>query len=668
MHDRASYPNAKTGTAALAQPIHDPLGLLPEHLNAIAYEWNSHLIKQKISGNYLRILNAIYHQTIDFNKWEDDLAGKRLQQLTHIRYDHSNFIVKKLFEKNIILKRKGNYGSIVSINFNFSTWGKPRKNTEPNHANNDPTQLLAEEIRNNPIDNGVDLGLSDDFTVNPVAAKPEPQIETKPVITEKIIISEPESQIEKKPDSTKKFMISESEIKAIVEEQIAENSLISKPESEATSDELTMQQMEAQFEELRQRKQFTEQKLAELAIKEKANDQELLRLKEQEEIAEARYKQALELEASYQSKELLSKQEPAPPIEAQVLEQEENLPTEAEFLRESMENEIVQCYIEEQQQLHDRIDQLESKLTNNQDIEQQWQAQNQHVQKIENQQTQQSKKITELEIALEQQKQAEQAAQQQAAQQQKIAEQYAQKEAEYYAEKQLENLSISIPSPEDYIVAMPLVNNVDSSIDNQYDDSEDNYKNAPNASFELPQNLQFLNFADNISSELQSKLVNLLLEAGQDAQKLLDIFSAQLSNKNDLDSVLSPTARFAQLLHRLQIGELNIEDTETLITRAKGEQTPYLLEFERLETIQQAAYSEQQRYLTIYKEAAEEQSLSMEDYLETQSKTEFWQRLCDELRQSEYALRDLMVARTAITNTTTSNHQIAPHHHAKVLD
>jgi hypothetical protein len=338
-------------------------------------------------------------------------------------------------------------------------------------------------------------------------------------------------------------------------------------------------------------------------------------------------------------------------LEEQAFEQEEDLPTEEEFLRESMENEIVQSYLEEQQQLHDRIDQLESKLTNNQGIEQQWHEQNQHVQNIENKQTQQSKKIAELEVALAQQKQSEQAAQQQAAEQQKIAEQYAQKEAEYYAEKQLESLSISVSSPEDYIVAMPLVNNVNSPIDDQYDDSEDNYKNTPNPSFELPLSLQSLNFADNISSELQASLVNLLLEAGQDAQKLLDIFSAQLSNKNDPDAVLSPAARFAKLLQRLQTGELNIEDTETLIIRAKGEKTPYQLEFERLEIIQQTAYSEQQRYFALYKQAAEEQSLSMEDYLETQSKTEFWQCLCDELRQSKYALRDLMVAQTAITDT-----------------
>ncbi len=172
MHDRASYATACAGASiGDAQPINDPIGLLPEHLNSITFEWNAHLIKQKISGNYLRILNAIYHQTIDFNKWEDDLAGKRLQQLTHIRYDHSNFILKRLYERNIILKRKGSFGSIVSINFDFSTWGKQYKQDEPHDANNDPCLLLSEEIRNNPIDDGIDLGLSDDFHAPPMVTQ-----------------------------------------------------------------------------------------------------------------------------------------------------------------------------------------------------------------------------------------------------------------------------------------------------------------------------------------------------------------------------------------------------------------------------------------------------------------------------------------------------------------
>jgi phage replication O-like protein O len=159
MQDARLYPNAATASANNAEfsaaPNNSLDQLLPEHLNMISSEWLANLVQWRFSGNQMRVLNAIFRHTIYFWKREDDMNGARLQQITEIRYDHVNNIVKKFAEQNVLILRKGFYGFWMSINFDFSTWGK--KNLDIPADNNDPSRLLPEAMRNTPDDNGKSL-------------------------------------------------------------------------------------------------------------------------------------------------------------------------------------------------------------------------------------------------------------------------------------------------------------------------------------------------------------------------------------------------------------------------------------------------------------------------------------------------------------------------------
>ncbi len=159
MQDARLYPNAATASANNAEfsaaPNNSLENLLPEHLNMISSEWLANLVQWRFSGNQMRVLNAIFRHTIYFWKREDDMNGTRLQQITEIRYDHINHIVKKFAEQNVLILRKGFYGFWMSINFDFSTWGK--KNIDIPADNNDPTRLLPETVRDIPDDNGKSL-------------------------------------------------------------------------------------------------------------------------------------------------------------------------------------------------------------------------------------------------------------------------------------------------------------------------------------------------------------------------------------------------------------------------------------------------------------------------------------------------------------------------------
>jgi len=153
MHNAAFYPdepalsNQEGSTSASDNSLKN---LLPNQLNIITSAWLSHLVQWQFSGNEMRVLNAVFRHTIGFWKHEDDMNGARLQQITKIRYDHVNVIVKKLAAKNILILRKGFHGFWMSINFNFSTWGKSNIDIHP--SSNDPTQLLPEETE--PVDTG----------------------------------------------------------------------------------------------------------------------------------------------------------------------------------------------------------------------------------------------------------------------------------------------------------------------------------------------------------------------------------------------------------------------------------------------------------------------------------------------------------------------------------
>jgi hypothetical protein len=49
-----------------------------------------------------------------------------------------------------------------------------------------------------------------------------------------------------------------------------------------------------------------------------------------------------------------------------------------------------------------------------------------------------------------------------------------------------------------------------------------------------------------------------------------------------------------------------------------------------------------QHYLDYYQREAQDNHISVEQYIEDQEQMDFWQALCSTLKQSEYAIRDLM--------------------------
>jgi hypothetical protein len=115
------------------------LDLLPEHVGQIGSAFIQQLSLASLNSRDVQILSAIYTQTIGFDKREDDMNGRRLEQLTGIRPDHANASVRRLEGWNIIVTRSGDYGKWMSVNYDFSHWGK----AYPESQTNEPYGLLS---------------------------------------------------------------------------------------------------------------------------------------------------------------------------------------------------------------------------------------------------------------------------------------------------------------------------------------------------------------------------------------------------------------------------------------------------------------------------------------------------------------------------------------------
>ena len=168
---------AQTEQGSALKAADNYLNLLPEHRNEINNQWLSHVVTQRISGNGMRILHSIYRHTIGFNKQKDDLSGKRLQQISYIRADHANHTLHALEADHAIICQDGRYGQIVSINFDFASWGK--KHCEEQQITpkfiSDPRYLLPKRYRDEPIDSGNIIGanLSDVLAENSADSSPQ---------------------------------------------------------------------------------------------------------------------------------------------------------------------------------------------------------------------------------------------------------------------------------------------------------------------------------------------------------------------------------------------------------------------------------------------------------------------------------------------------------------
>jgi phage replication O-like protein O len=156
------------------------LDLLPEHHAQIALSFIKQLSLATIKSRDVRILSAIYIQTIGFNKREDDMNGARLEQLTGIRPDHSNESVRRLEGLNVIVTRKGSYGKWMSVNFDLAHWGK----AHPESQTNDPRCLLSEDYQT-PLD-------LDDTEVFKLHTPPDSVDKQATIDTTEVIIEQPQ--------------------------------------------------------------------------------------------------------------------------------------------------------------------------------------------------------------------------------------------------------------------------------------------------------------------------------------------------------------------------------------------------------------------------------------------------------------------------------------------
>jgi hypothetical protein len=475
--------------------------------------------------------------------------------------------------------------------------------------------LLSEEISNNPIDNGMDLGLSDDFHTQPINTI-KPPLETGNIQPKKA-----KPNTDNPPVQTK---------------------------TEAS---------------------HTNSKTIEATEKPPVNHVNTKTIEANE----------------------------APHANSKVIDYETN---KVETLRAVVEQEVLRVQTQKQQALEAKISDLKQRLVHQSELEKQFVEQNQYIQTIQEQQAQQSEKlakfinieqeaqayiieydkqIAELKQTVQQQQASEQAAQEYAIQQQKVMEETIQKNADLQAEQVLQQSKIAeyqtqiaqaeakikeeyqvkiaqaefpVPAQQQLHVSATVIDAVTKEIrDTEINQSD---YNQSELDIDKSSNNQFISksddlyYADNIPVELRKDLAELLPESTQHAQKLLDIFSAQLSNPNQ--PIQNPIVDFAHLVQRLQIGELNIEDTETLIARARGDKTPQQYEFERLftdlEEIRHTAELNKQHYLEYYQRGAEDNHISVEEYIEDQDQMEFWQELCSTLKQSECAIRDLMAQDT----------------------
>ena len=137
------------------------LNLFPEQALEIYNRCFNYLATCQLSSRCVRIFCAVMDQTVIFGKLEDNVTSTRLQQLTKIRRDHAASAMRELAKNNVIIHRRGGeFHNYVSVNFNLSSWGSGRTNTEA--RSNDPRHLISDKYADEVVDQGLELTATDE--------------------------------------------------------------------------------------------------------------------------------------------------------------------------------------------------------------------------------------------------------------------------------------------------------------------------------------------------------------------------------------------------------------------------------------------------------------------------------------------------------------------------
>ena len=82
----------------------------------IANELLDAILLFDFSERQYKIVFAIIRKTYGYNKKHDDISLSQLSAITKITNNHVSAIVSKLVEMNVIIKNKGKFANVLSIN------------------------------------------------------------------------------------------------------------------------------------------------------------------------------------------------------------------------------------------------------------------------------------------------------------------------------------------------------------------------------------------------------------------------------------------------------------------------------------------------------------------------------------------------------------------------
>lgn len=88
----------------------------------IANELLDEIILFKFSLRQIKVILAIIRKTYGFNKKEDDISLSQIGAMCQLPSSHVSKEINSLVEMNVVRKRAGRYGHILSLNKNYDEW------------------------------------------------------------------------------------------------------------------------------------------------------------------------------------------------------------------------------------------------------------------------------------------------------------------------------------------------------------------------------------------------------------------------------------------------------------------------------------------------------------------------------------------------------------------
>ncbi|CAB3782129.1 replication protein [Paraburkholderia fynbosensis] len=91
----------------------------------IANELYDAVLSYPFTARQLKVLLAIVRKTYGFNKKRDDVSASQISALCGVQRNHVTSALNELAALNVIFKVAGEYGSIVELNKDYTSWTSP---------------------------------------------------------------------------------------------------------------------------------------------------------------------------------------------------------------------------------------------------------------------------------------------------------------------------------------------------------------------------------------------------------------------------------------------------------------------------------------------------------------------------------------------------------------